>query len=258
MSFLSVVVQQKHLEVAERRKTRSLNALRDRPQPALRDFTAAISLPGLAVIAEIKRRSPSKGVLRENLDPVALAASYQSNGAAAISVLTDSAFFSGSAEDLTRVKISVALPVLRKDFTVDTYQIHEARYIGADAILLMVRLLSDAQLREFLSLSNELGLSAIVEVHDEKELERALTADAGMIGVNNRDLESFEVDTTTAFRVRRAIPPGRITIAESGVQTREDLRRLEEAGFDAALVGETLLVATDAGQELRHLLGAKS
>ena len=249
------IVARKRVEVARRKAVRPLTALRDAAAPALRDFAAALRGPGVAAIAEVKRRSPSGGVLREQVDPAALAGEYERNGAAALSVLTDVEYFGGRDEDLTAARRATSLPVLRKDFTVDEYQIHEARRLGADAVLLIVRILGDGELNEFLGLAHELGLAALVEVHDERELERALAAGAGLLGVNNRDLGTLEVSLETALRLAREIPDDCLSVAESGVRTRADVQRLEQAGYDAMLVGETLLRSSDPGARLRGLLG---
>jgi indole-3-glycerol phosphate synthase len=209
---------------------------------------------GIAVIAEVKRRSPSKGDLAPGLDPAALARDYETGGAACLSVLTDAEFFGGSAADLQAARSACSLPVLRKDFTVVEADLYDARIMGADAVLLIVAALSDEELARFTALAGALGLAALVEVHDEEELRRALDAGAALIGVNQRDLRTFEVDTARAERVRAAVPAGVTTVAESGIRTGEDLRRLAAAGFDAALIGETLVVSGDPRRALRELL----
>jgi len=255
MDFLRTIVARKQDEVAERRKRVPLEALRDRPLPAVRDFAAALRRPGLSAIAEIKRKSPSRGPLREDLDPGEIAKSYQDNGAAAISVLTDREFFGGAPDDLTSVKQAVSLPVLRKDFIIDPYQLHESRSMGADAVLLIVRILSPAQLTEYVTLARELGLAALVEVHDEHEVDQAVQSGAEMVGVNNRNLETFEVSLDTALQLKPAIPPDRIAVAESGIHSRRDAVRLAATGYDAILVGESLMKAKNPGTKLRELLG---
>ena len=255
MDFLHTIVARKQDELAERRKRVPLEALRDRPLPAVRDFAAALRRPGLSAIAEIKRKSPSRGPLREDLDPGEIAKSYQDNGAAAISVLTDREFFGGGPEDLTSVKQAVSLPVLRKDFVIDTYQLYESRSVGADAVLLIVRILSPAQLTEYVALARELELATLVEVHDEHELNRAVQSGAEIVGVNNRNLETFEVSLETALRLKPNIPADRIAVAESGIRSREDALCLAAAGYDAFLVGESLMKAENPGTKLRELLG---
>ena len=199
----------------------------------------------LSVIAEVKRRSPSKGDLAPELDPAALARDYERGGAAGLSVLTDEDFFGGSAADLAAARAACSLPVLRKDFTVCESDVVDARLMGADAVLLIAAALDDAELAGLHGLAGELGLDALVEIHDEAELERAVAVGATLIGVNQRDLVSFEVDHRRAERVGQAIPAGVVRVAESGVRDPADARRLAEAGFDAVLVGETLVRSPD-------------
>lgn len=258
MDFLSEILAHKREEVDTRKRARPLAGLRRPTLPTLRDFAAALRTPGISVIAEIKRRSPSKGPLREDVEVERVARSYQQNGAAALSVLTERRFFGGSEDDLRLARGTTDLPVLRKDFTIDEYQIHEARQIGADAILLIVRILSDAQLRDYLLLARELELAALAEVHDEEELSRAAACDAEIIGVNSRNLDTFVVNLETALHLRARIPDSCTVVAESGIHTRDDVRRLEDAGYDAILVGEALMQARDAGRKLAELLGAAS
>lgn len=227
---------------------------RARRAPAARDFTAALQGPGLAVIAEVKRRSPSKGALAPDLVPGLLARSYEAGGAAALSVLTDQEHFGGSPADLVEARSSVGLPVLRKDFTVDARDVADARFMGADAVLLIVAALDDGELRAFHELAVELGLAALVEAHDEAEVERALAAGAAIIGVNQRDLVTFRVDTDRAVRVAAAIPDEVVKVAESGIRDVADARRLADAGYDAILVGEHLVTSGDATTALRELV----
>jgi indole-3-glycerol phosphate synthase len=221
--------------------------------PLARDFTGALRTPGLSVIAEIKRRSPSRGDLAADLDPAALAKAYDEGGAACLSVLTDTAWFGGTPEDLAEARAATALPVLRKDFTVCEADLADARGMGADAVLLIVAALDQVELAAFVDLAAELGLAALVEVHDEAEVERALAAGAALIGVNQRDLVTFEVDTARARRVAAAIPAGLVKVAESGIRGPEDCGPLADAGFDAVLVGETLVRAPDPGAAVRAL-----
>ncbi|MEJ5249019.1 MAG: indole-3-glycerol phosphate synthase TrpC [Caldilinea sp.] len=212
--------------------------------PAL-DFAAALTAePGASLIAEVKRASPSKGVIAREWDPEQIAETYARNGAAAISCLTDSRFFQGKLEYLTAIKerlreIGRAVPVLRKDFIYHEYQVYEARMAGADAILLIVGVLGDNDLRELRELAESLGMAALVEVHDEAETERALKSGARIIGVNNRDLRTFQVDIETTGRLRKLIPPDKILVGESGIRTPEDVQRMAAMGCDAILVGET-------------------
>lgn len=211
---------------------------------ATRDFFAALKAPGLSVIAEVKRRSPSKGDLAADLDPAAVAGEYQSGGASCLSVLTDVDHFGGSPDDLRAARGAVDLPVLRKDFTVAVNDVYDARLMGADCVLLIVAALNDHELAEFSGAASAVGLTALFEIHDEAELERALAVDAQVIGVNQRDLVTFEVDQDRAVRMAPQIPAERVRIAESGVRGPEDAAVLWQAGFDAVLVGESVVTAT--------------
>lgn len=211
-----------------------------------RHFRHALQGSGhLSVIAEIKRRSPSKGHLARNLDPAALGRSYEAGGARCLSVLTDGEFFGGSVADLAEARRAVRLPVLRKDFTVCPSDVADARLMGADAVLLIVAALADNELLELAGLVRELGMDALVEVHDEEELERALAAGANLVGVNQRDLTTFEVDPCRATRVGHHIPDGVVAVAESGITGPADAHRLAAAGFQAILVGEMLVRSAD-------------
>jgi indole-3-glycerol phosphate synthase len=213
------------------------------PQPL--DFAAALTAqPGASLIAEVKRASPSKGLIAHDWDPELIGETYARNGAAAISCLTDSRFFQGELAYLTGIKerlreIKRDVPVLRKDFIYHEYQVYEARMAGADALLLIVAVLSDHELRDLYQLTYQLGMQALVEVHDEGEVERALAIDAQIIGVNNRDLRTFQVDMATTARLRALLPPGKIVVGESGIRTAEDVRLMADMGCDAILVGET-------------------
>lgn len=211
------------------------------------------SSAGLAVIAEVKRASPSKGVLAPDLDPSALAAAYVEGGAAAISVLTDEEFFHGSPGDLHAARSAAGVPVLRKDFTVGAADVYDTRCMGADAVLLIAAALSPAQLAELITLAATVGLDALVEVHDEAEVDVALTAGGTLVGVNQRDLVTFEVDPARAERIARVLPAGVTRVAESGIRNGDDARRLVDAGFDAILVGESLVVAPDPAAAVRQL-----
>lgn len=213
--------------------------VRDLPPP--RDFRGALAGPGLAVIAEIKRASPSAGEIAADLDPAALAAAYAKAGAAAISVLTDREFFHGGLDDLRRARAAVSIPVLRKDFIIAPVQVYEARAEGADSLLLIAAALSDARLAELLGLARSLGLEPLVEVHDAAELSRVSAAGATVIGVNNRDLRTFAVDLAVAERLRPHFPAAAIAVAESGIRRPSDALRLARAGFHAVLIGEALV-----------------
>jgi len=227
-----------------------------RQQRPARGFRAALqAASGLAVIAEIKRRSPSQGDLNVGLDPADVAMTYEDGGASCLSVLTDREFFGGSPGDLKAANAVTRLPVLRKDFTVAPHDVCDARLMGADCVLLIAAALSDADLRRFHDLAGEVGLDALVEVHDEPELERAMATGATLVGVNQRDLVTFEVDPARAERMAAAIPDGVVKVAESGVRDGDDARRLRDAGYDAILVGETLVTSPDPARTIQLLTG---
>jgi len=233
-------------------------AQRAHAAPEPRDFVAALNgaraRQGMALISEIKRRSPSKGDIAPDLDPVVVARAYAAGGAACLSVLTDSPHFGGSVEDLVLARGAVGLPVLRKDFTVTAADVYDARIMGADAVLLIVALLEDRELAEFHGLCEELAMAALVEVHDENELAKALKIGARLVGVNQRDLQSFEVDRGRAARLAREIPGGVVKIAESGVSSSEEVVELAEAGYEGILVGEALLRTGDYQGAVAELL----
>ncbi len=229
---------------------------RARERPPARPFRAALegaAADRLAVVAEIKRRSPSKGVLAAELDPAQTAIAYARGGAACLSVLTDEEWFGGSASDLQSARKVVDVPVLRKDFTVDPRDVARARAMGADAVLLIVAALDQHELTDFHAIAGELGMDALVEVHDEAELERAVAIGADLIGVNQRDLVTFEVDTDRAVRVGAAMPDEVVRVAESGIRGADDARRLAESGFHAVLVGESLVTAGDPARAVADL-----
>jgi len=231
-------------------------AAADEPEP--RDFGGALGLEGISLIAEIKRASPSKGLIRADFDPEAIARVYADSGARALSVLTDEAYFQGRDAYLQLARQVSGLPVLRKDFTVDPYQIYESRLIGADAVLLIVALMDGGQLEDFLGLARELGLAVLVEVHDTAEMVRAASAGAPIVGINNRDLRTFETRLETTLALLPDRPAGSTVVSESGIGTREDVELLEASGIDAILVGESLMRESDIGAKVRQLLGATS
>lgn len=222
---------------------------------APRDFAGGLARDGVNVIAELKKASPSRGVLREQFDPVRLARGFETAGAVAVSVLTEEEHFQGSLEYLRKVRKDVKLPALRKDFIVDAWQVWEARAAEADSFLLIVAVLGDTALRELIALGRELGMEPLVEVYTAEELARALDAGARIVGVNNRDLRTFEVRVETSLALVEMIPEECIAVSESGLRTREDLARLRAAGFDAFLIGEHLMQARDSEAALCELLG---
>jgi indole-3-glycerol phosphate synthase len=219
--------------------------------PAARDLAGALLSVGLSVIAEVKRKSPSRGVLSTSLDPIAQASAYESGGAAAISVLTEPDFFAGSSRDLRNVKSAVSIPVIRKDFILDPLQVFEAKAIGADALLLIVAALEAPLLRELLQLTYELGIQAIVEAHNEAEIAVALEVGAPIVGVNNRNLATFEVDLGTAEGLAEMLSSADVTVGESGIHTPADAKRMSAAGYDAVLVGEALVKANNPAGLIR-------
>lgn len=264
--ILERIVAVKREEVAAGRARRSLASWRAEAESAerraeLRDFAGAlrakVAAGQSAVIAEVKKASPSKGVLREHFVPAEIAASYARHGAACLSVLTDERFFHGHADFLRQARAACGLPVLRKDFIVDEYQVFESRVIGADAILLIVAALSDAQLRAYLAAAADLSLAVLVECHTKEEIDRALDAGAVIIGVNNRDLTTFVTDISVSLKLKRFIPNDRIAVSESGIRNFHTVEQLAQAGFDAVLVGEHLMAQTDRTKALKELLGGR-
>ena len=224
--------------------------------PPARGFRKALTAaPGIAIIAEAKKASPSKGVICPDFDPVRITRAYEQGGAQALSVLTDETFFQGSLSYIPAVRSVVGLPVLRKDFIVHEIQIRESQAFGADAILLIVAILEPEQLRDYLQMAQELGLDVLVEVHDERETETALAAGSTLLGINNRDLRDFSVDLSTTFRLQRMVPRDIPLVSESGIRDYDDIRRLADHGIAAALVGETLMRAQDQAEALRLLTG---
>ncbi len=264
MTILDEILAHKVEEVAALRRKRDPRALAreaESMEEPTRGFRRALeATPGISVIAEVKRRSPSKGLIRRDFDPAWIASRYEEAGAACISVLTDEHFFGGSLADLESVRSACGRPLIRTDFVVDHFQIDEARVAGADAILLIVAALEDGLMRSLHERARELGLDALVEVHDEQELERAQTLGADLIGVNNRDLRNFEVDLGTTERLAKrlfAVQHGSevVLVGESGIRSLEDIQRLERAGASGFLVGESLMREADPGAALRVLRG---
>jgi indole-3-glycerol phosphate synthase len=255
--MLDKIITDKKEEVRQRKKSVPLAALQERiaGRQAPLDFAGALRGDGTRLIAEIKRASPSKGLLCPEFDPVKLAKTYADNGAAAISVLTEEKYFQGSLDHLAAIREKVGLPLLRKDFIFDHYQVYESRAYGADALLLVVAILGQEQLEELMSVSGSIGLSCLVEVHNEAEIDRALQSNAKIIGINNRDLATFEVDINTTHRLRPLIPEGCTLVSESGIRSGEDVAEMKGWGINAILVGETLCTAEDIPSKMKELIG---
>ena len=255
MSFLERIVTARRKVVDELEDAANMWDDAARRQPTPRDFRGALTASGMSLIAEIKRRSPSKGDLNPGLDPSALAATYERGGARAVSVLTEPDFFSGSAEDLDAARRAVHAPVLWKDFVLDPVQIDHARAFGADAILLIVRM-TPAELPLLVAEARSWGMCPLVEIFDEDDLDLALAAGADVVGVNHRDLETFEEDPGATARLRKLIPDDVVLVAESAIKTRDDVRALEDIGVGAMLVGEAIVTSPDPEAKIRELLGA--
>ena len=256
--MLNTILKAKRKDLDRAKSQRALADLKVavRSLEVCRPFRKAVAPEkGVALVAEIKRASPSKGDLNVGLDPAGLAGTYAEAGAAAISVLTEKDFFKGSFDDLRAARRAVALPVLRKDFVFDPFQVYESRAIGADAMLLIVRILDGRQLEDLAGLAAEIGLCPLVEVHNEKETERALAAGVPVIGINNRDLDSFETDLETTELLRPMVPASIPVVGESGIHGRKDVERLQRAGVNAVLVGEDLVTSGDPGKRIKELLG---
>lgn len=254
--MLNKIIAQKRKRVKQRKESIPLSSLEERiaQREAPLDLALALSGKHTRLIAEVKRASPSRGVLCPDFNPVEIAKTYARGGAAAISVLTESDYFEGSLDYLTAIKKEAQLPILRKDFIFDPYQVYETSACGADALLLIVAILSQEQLQELLELSHRFGLKCLVEVHNEDEVERALLSPAKIIGINNRDLTSFAVDLNTTHRLRPLIPQQRIVVSESGIRNRSDVKKLKEWGVNAILVGEALVTANNVETKIKELI----
>jgi indole-3-glycerol phosphate synthase len=256
MNALEPIVAATREEVARRRSEVALDQLRRAAEPrsaGLRPFASALRRPGMSLIAEHKRRSPSAGVIREGISLEEVVRGYERGGAAALSILTEGPSFGGSLDDLRAARAASELPLLRKDFVVDVYQVHEALLAGADAILLIVAALTPAELTRLQEEARSVGLAALIEVHDERELRIAATTGAELIGVNNRDLTTLKVDTRRTFELLPLVPAGAAVVAESGFSRRDELDQLERAGVDAVLVGEALMRSSDIEAAVRSL-----
>jgi len=261
--ILDQIVSNKKHELTTLKTNTPINVLKAKLKelPASRDFKKALLLPSphgqtkpVKIIAEVKQASPSRGIIRYDFDPVKIAQIYQESGAVAISVVTDKKYFQGDLEHLTHIKDSTAIPILNKDFIIDEYQLYQARVYGADAVLLIAAILTDDKLRDYLSLSYQLGLNALVEVHTLDELQRALATDAEILGINNRNLKNFQVSTDTTIELAQHIPQNKIKVSESGIANREMILNLQRAGIDAFLIGEALIKERDIGKKLRELI----
>lgn len=255
MDILHKIVSHKLQEIRQARKIYPLKELKRQinslPKP--RNFARAI-VQGSHIIAEIKRTSPSKGSLRPDLNVVTWAKDYATNGATAISVLTDTQFFQGTLYDLSQVKKAVKIPVLRKDFIIDEYQVYESRAMGADAILLIARILSAQKLRRLFRLASQLGLASLIEIHDRHDLKKALKINPEIIGINNRNLKTFKTSLKTSFQLVEMIPDSCVVVSESGIGKAADIRRLRQAGIDSFLIGETFITARKPGARLKQLI----
>jgi len=255
MTVLDRILVHKAEELADRRRRRPLNEVRAAAETAgpTRGFAAAVRRGKPAVIAEMKKASPSQGVIREHFEPTAIAASYEAAGAACLSVLTDETFFQGADAHLAQAKAAAELPVLRKDFVIDDYQVFEARDLGADCILLIAAALDPERIASFSELAGQLGLDVLVEVHNRHELDGALRSTPTLLGINNRDLRTFDTSLETTLSLLGQVPEGTTVVTESGIRTRADVRRMRDAGVQAFLVGEAFMRASDPGAALREL-----
>jgi indole-3-glycerol phosphate synthase len=257
-TILDRIMATKRTEVAMAKQRFPDSELRARlaDAPAVRDFFAPLAAEGtIKLIAEVKKASPSKGLIREDFEPLAIAQAYEAHGATCLSVLTDETYFQGHLDYLREIRSHVRTPVLRKDFILDSYQLIEARVAGADAVLLIAECLDDCHLRKLHNETIELGMTPLVELYEPQNVERVLEAGASLVGVNNRDLRSFEVDLQHTIRLRQQIPTECVLVGESGIHTRDDVRLLEAAGVDAILVGESLMAQDDVGRAVDNLLG---
>ncbi len=258
MGFLEDIVESTREEIERRREAHPIGALMTQlaPPPRGRPFSEALIAPGVSLIAEVKRASPSRGPIHPDADVATVVRAYEAAGAAACSILTEPHFFGGSLDDLRVARAACTLPLLRKDFIVDEYQLVEARLAGADAALLIVAALDPAELEHLLGFAHGIGLDCLVEVHDEDDAQVAVESGAEIVGINNRNLKTLEVDPETVLRLLPDIPAGTVVVAESGISDPADVRRLQEAGVDAILVGEALMSAPDPAEAVRQLLGS--
>ena len=255
--ILSRIIEDKRRVVEEAKKSVAQDELARRARTVYvkSQFKKVVSRPHhINLIAELKKASPSKGIIRGDFNPVKIAITYEANGASALSVLTDERFFEGKLEYIKKIKESVSLPILRKDFIIDEYQIYETVASGADAVLLIAEILSAAELKRFYNVAKDLGLDVLVEVHNEENVDKALGSNADMIGINNRDLHTFKVDLGTAQRLIRLIPKDRVTVAESGIKTYEDVMFLKSLGVNSVLIGEAFMESDDIAAKMREIM----
>jgi len=256
--ILDDIIANKREELAETKRRVPFSDIKAKAADAgpVRGFEKALATgAGIKLIAEVKKASPSKGVIREDFDPIQIARTYKESGASCLSVLTEQRFFQGKLEYLDAIRKAQDLPLLRKDFIIDEYQIHEARAAGADAILLIAACLEKSQMQDYLTTAKQLGLDVLVESHTYKELDKSLLAGATLVGINNRDLTTFTVTLQTTLDLLKDIPQDRTVVSESGIKTRDDVKTLEKAGVDAILVGESLMREKDIGGKVKELLG---
>lgn len=260
MNILEEIAEKTRGRLVEEKKKAPLDEIRKQAEKMASDtgfpFEEALKRPGISMICEVKKASPSKGLIAEHFPYIEIAKKYEEAGASAISVLTEPFYFKGSKEYLREIHEEVTIPLLRKDFTVDEYMIYEAKVIGASAVLLICSILDDVMLRDYFSLADELGLSALVETHDEHEVERALKAGARIVGVNNRDLKTFTVDVRNSLRLRKMVPSDVLFVSESGIKGEKEIKELKEHQADAVLIGETLMRAGNVGEVLGNLIQA--
>lgn len=266
MNILEEIAEKRKIDVEERKKAVPLSEIRKKARKLAEEeletkgvfsfpFKQSLFGEGIHFICEVKKASPSKGLIAKDFPYLEIAKAYETAGASAISVLTEPDYFQGKDAYLEEIAKSVKIPVIRKDFTIDAYQIYEAKTLGASAVLLICSLLNDTELKEFLDIAHEVGLSALVETHDEEEIQRAMAAGAQIIGVNNRDLKTFTVDINNSIRLRKKVPKDVIFVSESGIKTAEDINNLRQNGTNAVLIGETLMRCEDKGQMLKQLSG---
>ena len=258
--ILNKIIEEKRKELKHSKSSASLKEIRKRIGDAgnNRGFKKSLENDSINIIAEIKKASPSKGIIREDFNPVEIAKIYQDNAAVAISVLTDKKYFQGDIEYLNQIRKNVSLPLLRKDFILDEYQLYEAKVFGADAVLLIAAVLDKNQLTEYMELSKEIGLENLVEVHSFKDLEKAMYCEAEIIGINNRDLQTFEVSLKTTLDMAKEIPENKVIVSESGINSHDDILELQKNGVNAFLIGEALMREKDIGKKLKELIGSAS